>query len=155
VPQPVDSLLETLRDRQSYMNAIMSNIDPVALIALVISLVALAATVLQLLQQYFATADGYRRCQPGVMGKWGTKTTTRIVWRELRYETIYYVPNFSVDIFPQPPAESAHIWKKKWSNMALTSSYVIYKEQELCDKMKENGKPHLVLVYVSDTAPFH
>jgi hypothetical protein len=33
------------------------------LIALVISLVALSTTVLQVLQQYFSSAEGYRRCR--------------------------------------------------------------------------------------------
>lgn len=73
------------------------NIDPIAITALVISLVALLATTGQVLQQYFATADGYRRCQPSVMGLWGTKTKLRWRWREFRFETIYYVPKISVD----------------------------------------------------------
>jgi hypothetical protein len=73
-------------------------VDPVAVTALVISLVALLATFGQVLQQYFATADGYRRCQPSVMGLWGKKTELRWRWREFRFETIYYVPSLSVDL---------------------------------------------------------
>jgi len=73
-------------------------LDPVALVALVISLVALVATTGQLLQQYFATADGYRQCQPSVMGDWGRKTKLRWRWREFRFETIYFVPKISVQI---------------------------------------------------------
>lgn len=73
-------------------------IDPTALTALIISLVALVATFAQLLQQYFATADGYRQCLPEVMGAdWGAKTRKKMRWRELRYETLYYVPSFSVE----------------------------------------------------------
>lgn len=71
-------------------------LDPVALTALIISLVALVATTGQLLQQYFATADGYRRCQPSVMGPWGNLTRLRWRWREFRFETIYYVPRLYV-----------------------------------------------------------
>ncbi|KAG9241993.1 hypothetical protein BJ878DRAFT_195333 [Calycina marina] len=37
----------------------------------------------QLLQQCFATADGYRRCQRSVMGEWSSKTRLRWRWREL------------------------------------------------------------------------
>jgi hypothetical protein len=45
----------------------MSGLDSVnqnvfGLVALVVSLVALVTTVLQVLQQYFSSAEGYRRC---------------------------------------------------------------------------------------------
>jgi hypothetical protein len=36
-----------------------------ALVALLVSLVALLTTVLQVLQQYFSSAEGYRRCTVG------------------------------------------------------------------------------------------
>jgi hypothetical protein len=76
----------------------ITTIDPVAVTALIISLVALLATFGQILQQYLATADGYRRCQPSVMGLWGMKTELRWRWREFRFETIYYVPYVTVDL---------------------------------------------------------
>jgi type IV secretory pathway VirB6-like protein len=44
--------------------------DIVSLVALIISLAAFATTVLQVLQQYLASADGYRRCAPSVIGPW-------------------------------------------------------------------------------------
>ena len=66
--------------------------DPVALTALVVSLIALLATTGQLLQQYFSTADGFRRCQPSVMGLWAKKTKLRFRWREFRFETIFSIP---------------------------------------------------------------
>jgi len=75
-----------------------STVDPVAVTALIISLVALLATFGQVFQQYLATADGFRRCQPSVMGLWGKKTELRWRWREFRFETIYYVPSVSVDL---------------------------------------------------------
>jgi hypothetical protein len=72
-------------------------IDLTALTALIISLTALVATSAQLLQQYFAIADGYGKCLPEVMGDdWGSKTRKRMRWRELCYETLYYGPG----IFP-------------------------------------------------------
>lgn len=46
------------------------NQNVLALVALIVSLVALLTTVLQVLQQYFSSADGYRRCAESVMGKW-------------------------------------------------------------------------------------
>jgi hypothetical protein len=38
------------------------------LVALIVSLVALVTTVLQVLQQYYSSAEGYRRCAASVMG---------------------------------------------------------------------------------------
>ena len=51
----------------------MSNFDNVSqnvfgLVALIVSLVALVTTVLQVLQQYYSSAEGYRRCAESVMG---------------------------------------------------------------------------------------
>lgn len=51
----------------------------IAVVALVVALVALLTTIGQLLQQYLATADGYRRCQQSVMGRWAKRT--RLRWR--------------------------------------------------------------------------
>lgn len=69
--------------------------DSVALTALVVSLVALFTTVGQLLQQYLATADGYRRCQASVMGLWSRKTKLRWRWAEFRFETTFVIPRIT------------------------------------------------------------
>ncbi|KUJ22651.1 uncharacterized protein LY89DRAFT_306881 [Mollisia scopiformis] len=75
------------------MSNASSNVDTnLAAAALAISLVALVAAVGQLLQQYFATADGYRRCHRSVMGDYGRKTRLHFRWRELRFETLYTTP---------------------------------------------------------------
>ncbi|KEQ93263.1 hypothetical protein AUEXF2481DRAFT_6802 [Aureobasidium subglaciale EXF-2481] len=66
--------------------------DPSTIVALVIGVLALLATLVQTLQQYIATADGFRRCGPGVMGPWGRKTRLRWRWREFRFEVLYCVP---------------------------------------------------------------
>jgi hypothetical protein len=60
--------------------------------ALAIALVALITTVGQLLQQYLATADGYRRCHKSVMGDYARKTRLHWRWREFRFETLYTTP---------------------------------------------------------------
>jgi hypothetical protein len=60
--------------------------------ALAIALVALVTALGQLLQQYFATADGYRRCQKSVMGGYARQTRLRWRWREFRFETLYTIP---------------------------------------------------------------
>jgi hypothetical protein len=76
----------------------MSGIDTnIAAAALAISLVAFVTALGQLLQQYFATADGYRRCQRSVMGDWAKKTRLRWRWREFRFETLYTTPEIFID----------------------------------------------------------
>lgn len=72
----------------------MSGADTnLAVAALVIALVALITTFAQLLQQYFATADGYRRCHESVMGEYAQKTRLHWRWREFRFETLYTTPH--------------------------------------------------------------
>jgi hypothetical protein len=75
----------------------MDSGDVLAIVALLISLVALFVSLGQLFQQYLGTADGYRRCLPSVMGVWGTKTQLHWRKREFRFETIYYVPKLTIE----------------------------------------------------------
>jgi hypothetical protein len=105
----------------------MADIDPTALTALIISIVALVATTGQLLQQFFATADGYRRCLPSVMGRWGTKTERRWRWCEFRFETIYYVPRISVgrsDAFVSS-ISIAQVLDEDWSALDRSKTYAL------------------------------
>ncbi|KAI4133377.1 MAG: hypothetical protein LQ341_006174 [Variospora aurantia] len=60
--------------------------------ALAVALTALAIAVIQLFGQFFATADGYRRCQPSVMGAWARYTKLRWKWSEMRFETLFTTP---------------------------------------------------------------
>jgi hypothetical protein len=48
------------------LNGVNQNVF--GLIALFVSLVALITTALQVLQQYYSDAEGYRRCADSVMG---------------------------------------------------------------------------------------
>lgn len=64
--------------------------------ALAIALVALVTAVGQLIQQYFSTADGYRRCHKYVMGEYARKTRLHWRWREFRFETLYTIPEISL-----------------------------------------------------------
>lgn len=71
----------------------------VAAVALVISVVALLATFMQVLQQYYASAAGYSQCNSKVMGKWAETKTRRFRWEELRFEVQFDAPV----IFVSPP----------------------------------------------------
>lgn len=68
--------------------------------AFAISMVALAVSLLQALQQYFSTAQGFRQCKEDVMGAWSTLTHSLLDLRNLRFETRFVAPSFILT----PPA---------------------------------------------------
>jgi len=72
----------------------------VALVALAISIIALVGTLLQVLQQYFASAAGYSNCGERVIGDWHKSKKRKFVWEELRFEVQFETPV----IFVCPPA---------------------------------------------------
>ena len=76
----------------------MEQTDGLSLAALIVALVALVNTVSQVLQQYVATADGYRRCNASVMGEWARFTRRRFKWRELRFETVFATPVIFLEV---------------------------------------------------------
>jgi hypothetical protein len=71
----------------------------VALVALLISIVALIGTVMQVLQQYFASAAGYSNCGETVIGEWHKSKRRKFRWDELRFEVLFEAPV----IFVCPP----------------------------------------------------
>merc|ERR1712000_440494 len=71
----------------------------VAAAALFISLIALLATLLQCLQQYFASARGFSQCNEKVMGGWHKTKTRKFRLEDLRFETEVEIPV----IFVCPP----------------------------------------------------
>lgn len=76
----------------------------ISVVALAVALVALVTTVSQVLGQFLATADGYRRCQSSVMGRWARLTHRKFRWSEMRFETLYTTPQFG--LFPYTPGQS-------------------------------------------------
>ena len=74
----------------------MASDTTISTVALAIALVALVTTVSQVIGQFLATADGYRRCQPSVMGRWAKSTRRKFRWSEMRFETIYRTPFFGL-----------------------------------------------------------
>ena len=127
----------------------MANVDPLALIALLVSLVALIATTCQLLQQYVATADGYRRCLPSVMGRWGKMTKMKWRWREFRFETIFFVPSLSVDFFYPYDIDdtrtSPKIWDEEWKDLDPAKKYILGVKKEPAWQQQEEGKRRAAL----------
>lgn len=68
--------------------------DTLSVAALAVALVALIVALGQILGQYFATAEGYRRCQASVMGPWARKTRMQWRWSQFRFETFFTTPEF-------------------------------------------------------------
>lgn len=64
----------------------------VAIVALIVSLIALFVTANQLLIQLANTADGYRRCAESVIDVWHVKRKRVFKWSEFRFETQYTTP---------------------------------------------------------------
>ncbi|TLD15598.1 uncharacterized protein PgNI_02329 [Pyricularia grisea] len=64
----------------------------VAIASLAIALVALLGTVLQVLQQYYASATGFSNCDERVMGKWSDSKRRVFRWKELRFEVQFETP---------------------------------------------------------------
>ena len=87
----------------------------ISVVALAISLIALFLTSIQLLQQLFATGDGFRRCQDSVIGLWSKEVKWR--WRstELRFETQYKTPHFTMkEIRTRHDAEADLVDPPSW-----------------------------------------
>lgn len=70
----------------------MNDDKTLSVTALAVALVALVVALGQLLGQYFATAEGYRRCQSSVMGPWARYTRLRWRSRQFRFETLFTTP---------------------------------------------------------------
>ncbi|APA14772.1 hypothetical protein SS1G_06788 [Sclerotinia sclerotiorum 1980 UF-70] len=76
-----------------------TNQNVLGLVALIVSVVALLTTCLQVLQQYFSSAEGYRRCAESVMGPWSKGTKRKLNIKEIRVEVVFETPV----IFIAPP----------------------------------------------------
>ncbi|CAI9627528.1 unnamed protein product [Alternaria burnsii] len=105
----------------------------VATAALAIAISALVIAAGQLIAQLFSTADGYRRCQPSVIGEWYKLVELKFRWSSFRYEVKVTTPHFEI----RPMAdfeerESFLLDQNKplpefpWSLFTLKSRYLAY-----------------------------
>ena len=60
--------------------------------ALTVALMVLVIATARLLGRYFATADGYRRCQASMMCTWAKHTRLKCRWSQFRFETLFTIP---------------------------------------------------------------
>ena len=73
-------------------DSVLDTSDIVAIVALIISIIAFVATFAQVLQQYFASATGYAKCDEKVIGEWSKHRKRIMRVRELRFEVQYEAP---------------------------------------------------------------
>lgn len=64
----------------------------IAIAALAISVVALIIAVLQALQQYFGSAEGYASCNEKIIGGWSKFTKRKLIATQFRLEVRFRVP---------------------------------------------------------------
>ncbi|OHF00908.1 modin [Colletotrichum orchidophilum] len=99
----------------------------VAIVALVVSVVALFAATLQIMQAIFASARGLPNCTEIVMGGWAKGTTKRPKLKELRLEVSFEAPI----IFLAPPnnknkPEKGDIWSVEGTEESCTRNRLEY-----------------------------
>jgi len=87
-------------------------------VAIVVALLALFIALGQLLQQYFGTADGYRRCKDSVIGPWGKFTWLHWLLKEVRFETVYTTPEI---VLLMPSDSKVHLKRRL---LALACRYL-------------------------------
>ena len=103
----------------------MSGPDPISLIALFVSFIAIFLTLLQLVQQFVATANDYRHCSKRTVGGWSKGRSRRFKWNELRFEVLFTTPIIRIDLMRPPsiiyavPSENAQAFA---GSTNLTSS---------------------------------
>ncbi|KAJ4296817.1 hypothetical protein N0V90_006865 [Kalmusia sp. IMI 367209] len=89
----------------------------VAIVALIVSLIALFIAGNQLLLQLFNSADGYRRCAESVIDAWHIRRHRKWKWFEFRFETQYVTPQ----IILTSPQERQN-YEERHSDMFLINS---------------------------------
>jgi hypothetical protein len=115
---------------------------PVAAAALVVSLVALFATFMQVLQQYIASAQGYQQCNEKVIGEWAKTKSRRFAWEELRFEVQFDAPV----IFVCPPKNKfgpvpdAHIYVLDGTDESIRDSWTTLIRNPIADYKQKSAK---------------
>lgn len=97
----------------------MSDGNNLSIVAIAVALVALIVALGQLCGQYFATADGYRRCQASVMGPWAKFTRLRWRWSQFRFETLFTSPEILFIDYDKVPTNDLYTYKGKASGKFL------------------------------------
>lgn len=92
--------------------------------ALAAALCAFIISLGQLLGQYFATAEGYRNCQPSVMGPWAKRTRLRWRWSQFRFETLFTAPR--IFLTPFKVTQNQRRLAEKWIETEKNGAHIRY-----------------------------
>lgn len=123
----------------------MDSTDSVSVVALVVSVVALIGAILQLLQQYYSSAEGYSNCSDAVMGEWALMRKRKFHLSELRFEVLFETPV----IFMCPPSnkrgplgQNRPLWHVQGTSQseADTSIPSVQTENQRKDSLKGSTK---------------
>jgi hypothetical protein len=117
----------------------------VAAAALVVSVIAFAATLLQCLQQYYASARGYSQCNEKVIGEWAKTKSRRFSLEELRFEVQFDAPV----IFLCPPTNTnapvpdADMYKLDGTDESLAETWTTLNMSQRKDYQKRSPKERI------------
>lgn len=128
-------------------------LDGIALLALVISVVALVIALAQLLAQIVGTVEGHRKCQASVMGKWSEHTHRHWRWTQFRFETLFTTPEIVLAPYhPKHPNTIAITGEEK----SRTETYVPQKDDMINDPNSELAcwVPLLIALHENGAAIF-
>ena len=101
----------------------------VAAAALVVSFIAFAATLMQCLQQYYASARGYSQCSEKVIGDWAKTKSRRFSFEELRFEVQFDAPVIFVchPTNKNAPVPDAEMFKLDGTDKSLKDTWTTLK----------------------------
>jgi hypothetical protein len=126
----------------------------VSIAALIISVVALIGAILQLLQQYYASAIGYSSCNERVLGPWAATRRRILRYSELRFEVRFEAPVLFVcpptNTRGPVPTEEVKFLKGTEQSEAETRSLPLLRneqdrqnaEQKEVEKLNRQARPH-------------
>ncbi|VUC23234.1 unnamed protein product [Clonostachys rosea] len=117
----------------------------VAAAALVVSVIAFAATLMQCLQQYLGSARGYSHCNPKVMGKWARTKSRRFSLKELRFEVQFDAPVIFVCApnNKKGPVPEADVYKLDGTEESLRDTWTTLNMSQRKDYEDRNRKERI------------
>ncbi|KAH8666914.1 hypothetical protein BX600DRAFT_549899 [Xylariales sp. PMI_506] len=123
--------------------------DIVSYVALIVSIIAFIATVLQVLQQYYASATGYANCNAKVMGEWARYTKRVLKPYELRFEVQYEAPVIFLASAnnQRRPIPSKELWYISGTDESYKQTRILLPEDA---KLKEKSRSQKELIHTAD-----
>ncbi|KZS92734.1 hypothetical protein SISNIDRAFT_486244 [Sistotremastrum niveocremeum HHB9708] len=116
-------------------------VDQVGTAALAVSFVAFIVAILQVTQQYAATAYDYRRCSRKTIGAWARNTKRKWIWSEVRFEITFSAPRITLRPRPTPYTAKFTVLKEDTYSDGLVPT----SDQSRSEKFQPDGLPSSTL----------